>query len=72
MHRRAASGGGQERNLRPGTENTPMIAGLGEAARLVKENLAKYADRMQAARDYFELKLILTFGIESVRNRLLL
>jgi len=49
-----------------------MIAGLGEAARLVKENLAKYADRMQAARDYFELKLILTFGIESVRNRLLL
>lgn len=28
-------GGGQEEGRRAGTENTPMIVGLGEAARLV-------------------------------------
>nr|XP_044607198.1 selenocysteine lyase isoform X3 [Equus asinus] len=27
-------GGGQERNFRPGTENTPMIAGLGKSIRI--------------------------------------
>ncbi|KNC87218.1 hypothetical protein SARC_00653 [Sphaeroforma arctica JP610] len=31
-------GGGQERGYRSGTENTPMIAGLGEAARIVCGN----------------------------------
>jgi len=35
-------GGGQERNLRPGTENTGMIAGLGKAAELVVEHLEEY------------------------------
>ena len=40
-------GGGQERNFRPGTENTGMIAGLGCAAQLVMENLEKYHDNMK-------------------------
>ena len=35
-------GGGQECGRRAGTENTPMIAGLGEAARLVTKNLDSY------------------------------
>jgi selenocysteine lyase len=50
-------GGGQERGYRPGTENTPMIAGLGEAARLVCENLSTYCRHMEIIRDYLEEKL---------------
>ena len=34
-------GGGQESNLRAGTENVPGIAGLGEAVRLASKNLSK-------------------------------
>jgi len=34
-----------------------MIAGLGEAARLVFENLSTYSRHMEAARDYLEEKL---------------
>ncbi len=40
-------GGGQERNYRPGTENTGMIAGLGEACRLVKENIMQFNKKMK-------------------------
>jgi len=50
-------GGGQERSLRPGTENTPMIVGLGEAARLVNEHLATYAAQMRHTRNILKEKL---------------
>jgi len=50
-------GGGQEQGYRPGTENTPMIVGLGEAARLVCENLSTYCRHMEETRDYLERKL---------------
>ena len=40
-------GGGQECNFRPGTENTGMIAGLGQAARLVVDNLENYHMHMK-------------------------
>nr|CAD7267268.1 unnamed protein product [Timema shepardi] len=50
-------GGAQERGFRPGTENTPMIAGLGEAARLVCENLDSYYSHMLQMRDYLEEQL---------------
>lgn len=40
-------GGGQERNFRPGTENTGMIAGLGKAAELITEHLDDYQMHMQ-------------------------
>lgn len=53
----ALFGGGQERNYRPGTENVGMIAGLGEAARLVSEHLEVYAARMASARDALEKTL---------------
>ena len=45
------AGGGQERGLRPGTENVPAIAGLGMAARLVRNNLAREAHRMERLRE---------------------
>ena len=47
-------GGGHERGLRPGTSNTPAIAGFGEAARLAAERLADDTRRLAALRDYFE------------------
>ncbi|XP_007941766.2 selenocysteine lyase [Orycteropus afer afer] len=60
-------GGGQERNFRPGTENTPMIAGLGKAAELVAENCEAYEAHMRDVRDYLELRLQAEFGKERVR-----
>jgi cysteine desulfurase len=44
-------GGEQERGVRPGTENVPGIAGLGEAARLILEPSHGVAEQMQALRD---------------------
>lgn len=44
-------GGGQERRLRPGTENVPGIAGLGAAARLARTELPGLAARLAALRD---------------------
>ncbi|KAK7480616.1 hypothetical protein BaRGS_00028192 [Batillaria attramentaria] len=61
-------GGGQERNFRPGTENTPMIAGLGKAAELVHENLKEYSSHMAKVRDYLETRLAEEFGDDIVIN----
>ncbi|XP_071373720.1 selenocysteine lyase [Centroberyx affinis] len=59
-------GGGQERNFRPGTENTPMIAGLGKAAELVTSNLSDYERHMLSTRLYLEERLRAVFG-EKIR-----
>lgn len=59
-------GGGQERNFRPGTENTPMIAGLGKAAELVAENCEAYEAHMRDVRDYLEERLAAEFGKEKI------
>lgn len=55
-------GGGQERNIRPGTENTCMIAGLGKASELVAKHLQSYNSHMTSVRDYLENRLQETFG----------
>jgi cysteine desulfurase len=47
-------GGHHERDRRPGTENVPGIAGLGEAAHLAQRRLAAEATRLAALRDRFE------------------
>lgn len=61
-------GGGQERGLRPGTENTPMIHGLGCAAELVSQNLQKYQEAMKKTRDLLEKSLIVEFGENIIVN----
>lgn len=56
-------GGGQERGCRPGTENTPMIAGLGEAATLVTKDINLFTGHMKKLRDYLENSLkVYTFN----------
>ncbi|XP_036925078.1 selenocysteine lyase isoform X2 [Sturnira hondurensis] len=59
-------GGGQERNFRPGTENTPMIAGLGKAAELVTENCEAYEAHMRDVRNYLEERLVAEFGEKKI------
>jgi cysteine desulfurase len=50
-------GGGQERKLRPGTENVPGVIGFGVAAALAKEELAARQEHMRSLRDRFWLGL---------------
>jgi cysteine desulfurase len=44
-------GGGQEQGLRAGTENIFAIAGMGEAARIAKEEMGEESERLRAIRD---------------------
>ncbi len=44
-------GGGQERGLRSGTENVFGIAGMGEAARIAKAEMAQESERLLSIRD---------------------
>jgi len=52
------TGGGQERDLRSGTENVPGIAGLGEACRLAREGLAGAAVETARLRDMLENEIL--------------
>ena len=45
-------GGGQERHLRSGTENTPGIVGFGKAAELAMENFTQRTETMRACREF--------------------
>ncbi len=51
-------GGGQERGLRSGTESIFGIAGMGEAARIAKEEMTQESERLKEIRD----KLIQEIG----------
>lgn len=45
-------GGGQERHMRSGTENTPGIIGFGKACEIVDENFVQRTSAMKEARQY--------------------
>jgi cysteine desulfurase len=50
-------GGVQERGRRAGTENVPAIVGMGEAARIAKDEMAERSAKTKAARDYLHEQL---------------
>jgi cysteine desulfurase len=51
-------GGHHERDLRPGTENVPGIAGFGKTAELAGEHMAENVRRIGALRDRLEKALL--------------
>lgn len=51
-------GGGQERGLRPGTENVSLIVGLGKALSIACGMREKESKRQTALRDYFIKQLL--------------
>ncbi|CAD6192007.1 unnamed protein product [Caenorhabditis auriculariae] len=57
-------GGNQEFGLRSGTENTPMVVGLGQAARVFNEASEEIEQRLRGTRDYFEAQLKECLGDE--------
>ncbi|MDO8601015.1 MAG: cysteine desulfurase family protein [bacterium] len=50
-------GGGQERNIRSGTESVPLIVGMAEALRLADEEREKESARLAELRDYLIKRL---------------
>lgn len=51
-------GGGQEKNLRSGTENVPGIVGLSKALEIAEAERVKESARLAALRDYFVSRLL--------------
>ena len=54
------TGGRQERNRRAGTENVPLLAGLGVAAQLAQARLETASARIALLRDRLEEKILAT------------
>jgi len=50
-------GGGKEKKLRAGTENTPGIAGLGLAMEMAAQNLTKARDHLETLESHFKKRL---------------
>lgn len=46
-------GGGQQKNLRSGSENVPGIAGMAKAAEMLYNHLEEDAERLYSLKDYF-------------------
>lgn len=52
------TGGGQERKLRPGTTNTPLIVGMANALEKAYKEMNEENKRVAELRDYFEEQLL--------------
>lgn len=67
-------GGGQERGLRGGTENTPLIVGFAKALSLAEKNREKTGAKLSPLRDYFMETILKTIPDTKVsgarKNRL--
>jgi len=50
-------GGGQEKGIRPGTENVPLIVGQAKALELARNNFMKKAEKIKIVRNYFWQKI---------------
>ncbi len=46
-------GGGQQKNIRSGTENVPGIAGMAKAAEMLYENFDNEIDKLYSLKEYF-------------------
>ena len=62
-------GGGQERQLRGGTENTAGIVGMGVAAEIAKRDSAEVSNRVGSLRDAFERFVLSTVPSSHVNGR---
>jgi cysteine desulfurase len=51
-------GGGQEKGLRAGTENVPLVVGLAKALEIARKDFEKKAQKIKVIRDYFWKKII--------------
>jgi cysteine desulfurase len=60
-------GGGHERGMRSGTLNVTGIVGMGEAARICREEMAREAERLGALRDRLERRIFAALP-DAVRN----
>ena len=64
-------GGGQQKNLRSGTENVPGIAGLAKAAEMIYAHLEEDVDKLYELKEYFidGLKQISDIHINGLTGR---
>jgi cysteine desulfurase len=60
-------GAGQERGLRPGTENVLEIVGLGRAAQSARQNLTSNMEHFKEMRDRLQADLISALGEDNLR-----
>ena len=57
-------GGGQQKNMRSGTENVPGIAGMAKAAELLYEHLDEEVDSLYGLKEYFVKEISSMEGIQ--------
>ncbi len=51
------TGGGQERGMRPGTENVPLAVGFASAAELACADMERESERLRGLRDLLEVRI---------------